>query len=116
MNDAKREAYRLAVVMADQLLQLRNKIRYGMKLEDHPELPKALRNLASRLRDDLPRIGCLTPDRSQNLKEVESEVAEAESQVANDQEVWAALSRAASHLNCVFLDVNEAFFKAATHP
>ncbi len=115
MSDADREAYRLAVAMADRLIELQNKIHTGMKLADHPELPNALRDLASGFGRDLKRLNCLTPERAQDLGEVETEVAQAETQSANNHEVWAALSRAVGSLNRVFLNVNEAFFEAAKH-
>jgi hypothetical protein len=115
MSDAYREAYRLAVEMAGHLFELQNKIRYGMKLTDHPELPKALRDLASGFRHNLELLDCLTPERARDLGEVEAEVAQAESPTANHHEVWAALTRAVGCLNRVFLNVNEAFFEVAKH-
>lgn len=115
MRDADREAYRLVGEMNDRLIELQKKIRNGMKLADHPELPKTLRDLASGCRHNLERLNCLTPERARDLGEVESEIAQAEAQTANDHEVWAALSRAVGGLNRVFLNVNDAFFNAAKH-
>ena len=108
--DINREAFRRTwTVYHDRLVELENKISSSMKKTDHPDLPKSLRDLASDFKQELEKLGCLTPERANNLGQVATEVGLAESATSN-HDVWAALSRAVGCLSRVFLDVNEAFF------
>ena len=92
--------------LEDGLIEIFNRIHYGMTLKGNLDLPLALRKHASLARNELGRGGFLTIERAKELHGVEAELRTAETAEDNGNylEVWAALVRAHGMINRAILD------------
>src|SRR5262249_27073462 len=92
--------------LEDGLIEIFNRLHYGMTLKANLDLPPGLRKCTRLVRAELEGGGFLTPERAKELDGVEAELRAAETaeKNGNDPEVWAALVRAHGRINRANLD------------